>query len=180
MTDDNGIRKYRKREREISAVLEDFLKPVFEKQGYAITKILFNWHKIVGNNDIISYAKPIKITSHKTFTSTQHVLMVECDNPFVAQKIGYSKAVMLERITNFLGYAAVHDIRTKLVPKDNTKPRPINLKDIPVTSIQKQNIASICKASDEEIETVLNSLGNTICKRDNLVLLRKGVPQDKW
>lgn len=176
MTEDKLSKNiYYKRERGVADVLEGFLKPVFEKQGYALTKILFKWHSIISNDEVSSYSKPIKIVSHKTYSGVNQVLTIECDNPYIAQKIAYMKDIIIERVKVYLNYAAISDVRTTLVPRSINKPRDIKFSEIPVTDEQKVMLNQISSCDDEIIENSLKSLGTSILKRDNLKKLRKGV-----
>lgn len=132
------------------------LKPHLKKQGFAEPQLAMHWHTLVPH--WASYAYPLKL-------SRQGVLVVAVVSDSVSQQMMMEKLQLLETINQFLGHAAVQDLRFKTHPHvvENKKPK----KQIQPTEEELADARKKCTAvKDESLIESLARLGASIKKKE--------------
>ncbi len=87
------------------------IKRIFDKQHPLLGKIVVNWSKIVGPKFNIK-ANPLKISSIKKKGQLINVLHVQVENSSIDLEISFYQQIIIERISIYLGFKAIHSLRT--------------------------------------------------------------------
>lgn len=94
----------------LSKEVHKIIRAIFKKQHLLLPDIIINWYKIVG----LYFGKhtlPLKILTIKEHNQKINVLYIKIDNPSLSVKISFQQEIIIERITAYLGFKAVHKLR---------------------------------------------------------------------
>ena len=147
----------------LSTSVEQVVKPVYKKHGFAESRILTQWQDIVGS-ELAAYSIPQKLIfpRGKKEDGTLHVLVASGR----ALELQHMQPVILDKITMYFGYPAVTRLqfmqagqalfRRELKEKLKCKPEP----DAGV-------VALVAECEDPELRSALLSLGAAITAVEN-------------
>ncbi len=88
------------------------VKRVFKKQPF-LAEIMINWDKIVGPK-FSSKVIPLKVRNIKEKGQKIKVLHVQVDNSSIALEFAFHQQIIIERISVYLGFKAIHNIKTTI------------------------------------------------------------------
>lgn len=89
------------------------IKRVFDRQHPLLGEIIINWSKIVGSK-FSSKATPLKIMKMKEKGQYINILYVQVENSSIALEISFQQQIILERIAVYLGFKAIHNLKTSV------------------------------------------------------------------
>ncbi len=89
------------------------IKRIFGKQNPSLAEIMINWNKIVGSK-FSNKTVPIKISTIKERGKAINILYVQAENSSIALEISFHQQIIIERISVYLGFKAIHSLRTKI------------------------------------------------------------------
>lgn len=88
----------------LGSLMQSLLRPIFEKTPHM--SLMMDWPRIVGS-EISAYTWPLKIVSPKNSPGIAYIQTP----PAFALAAWSTSSVMIERINQYLGYAAINRIR---------------------------------------------------------------------
>ena len=151
--------------RPLTSVLDQIVRPVYAKRGFAHNRIITDWPKIVGPM-LCNVTSPKKLSFYQE-KHHEGVLEVEAYESGLAMELTYLEPMILERIATYFGYKAVGRLKIiqrprmmgDLAGKAKSKPKKVS----------KENAAYIntlvSDIKDDEMREVLQSLGEAVsCK----------------
>jgi hypothetical protein len=141
----------------IAKSVNDLVKPIYKKHGFAEHRILTEWNAIVGK-DLAAYSIPQKLTSSRSQEGgTLHILVASAR----ALELQHLQPAIMDKIATYFGYRAVKSIRFTQTTSDIFRKSP-KTKQIKKTqpSEAAAKIASECR--DEELRNALLSLSTTL------------------
>lgn len=94
----------------LSNNLNTIIKRVFGKQNPLLAEIIMNWGKIVGAK-FSTQTIPSKILSVKQSGQIINVLHVQVENSSIALELSFHQQIIIERISVYLGFKAIHSLR---------------------------------------------------------------------
>ncbi len=89
------------------------IRRIFGKQHPLLAEIMINWSKIVGSK-FSSKTIPLKIAKVKEKGQLINILHVQAENSSIALEISYFQQIIIERISVYLGFKAIHSIKTTI------------------------------------------------------------------
>ena len=95
----------------VSSIVQRVLAPVLNKKNAYIAKLIFNWTEIVGES-IARHSIPAKIKP----LNNKNILYIMLSNSAIGVEIYYMKLNIIDKITFFLGFKAVDDLKVMLQP----------------------------------------------------------------
>lgn len=141
----------------IASSVNDLVKPIYKKHGFAEHRILTEWDSIVGK-ELAACSIPQKLSGAKMQEGgTLHVLVASAR----ALELQHMQPVILDRIATYFGYRAVKTIRFLQTTSNIFRKIPMakpSQKPEPSEAVTK--IVSEC--SDEELRKALLSLGEKL------------------
>jgi hypothetical protein len=143
--------------------LEQAVKPIFKKHGFAEHRILTEWHAIVGQ-ELASYSIPQKLVvpSKNKEAGTLHIIVAAGR----ALELQHMQPVILEKIAAYFGYSAVSRLvfTQSMTPLFQRKKRePVQKEGAP----DKRLLAMVAECEDAELRAALLSLCNALPTVDN-------------
>ena len=96
----------------VSLIIQRVLAPALNKKNAYIAKLIFNWTEIIGE-DIAKYSNPAKIKS----VNNKNILYITIPNSAIGTEIHYMKTTIIDKITFFIGFKAVDDLKFMLQPR---------------------------------------------------------------
>ncbi|XVN41570.1 MAG: DciA family protein [Rickettsia endosymbiont of Argas persicus] len=87
------------------------VRHIFAKQHPLLPEIMFNWNKIVGFNFSVK-TTPLKIITYTYKKQKINSLIVQIEDDATAALFPYYEEMILERITIYLGFKAIHKMKT--------------------------------------------------------------------
>lgn len=90
--------------------INQILRKIFRRKHPILAELIINWEKIVG----IKFSKntePVKITTSKDKGIKINVLQIKVNNSSLSVELSFMQDVLIERISLYLGYKGVHQIR---------------------------------------------------------------------
>ena len=150
--------------RKLSQSLEYAVKPIFARRGFAETRIITDWYKIVGKQ-ISSFSQPRKI-SFKKGSKVNGILYIEVYDGGMATQITYMQPQIIERISCYFGYKAIDKIKIIQKPLDINllKQKVIEPYVVPEIGNIKSNKLKdlLSNIEDDELKKSLSNLGTNI------------------
>ena len=158
-----NIRRYSLFPQPLAKSVEQAVKPIFKKHGFAEHRILTEWHAIVGE-EMASYSLPQKlvIPARKKENGTLHILVAAGR----ALELQHMQPLILERIAAYFGYTAV----SRLVFTQAMTPLFARKKRQPLKEKSKPDArltALVAECEDAELRAALLSLGNALPAVEN-------------
>jgi len=158
-----NIRRYSLFPKTLARSVEQAVKPVFKKHGFAEHRILTEWHSIVGA-ELAAYSIPQKLTfpARKKDGGTLHVLVMSGR----ALELQHMQPVIIDRIATYFGYAAV----ARLAFMQTLA--PVFSKETQVAVKRKARpsaatAALVAECDDSELRGALLSLGAALATVEN-------------
>ena len=147
--------------RSLGHALDIITKPIFLKRGFASSRIISDWHKIVGDA-VAVHSIPRRLTFPKDKQSGG-TLYVEISNSGFATQMVYLEPMILEKISCYFGYRAVKHLKILQNPKAQPA---LPQKPAVVKQLSQVNSAALESAiagiTDEGLKESLRSLGRGI------------------
>ena len=150
-----NIRRYSLFSKTLAKSVEQAVKPVFKKHGFAEHRILTEWHAIVGT-ELSAYSIPEKLTfpARKKEGGTLHVLVASGR----ALELQHMQPVIIDKIATYFGYPAV----ARLTFMQTSA--PLFQREIRASTVQKSKpsaavAALVAECGDSELRSALLSLG---------------------
>lgn len=147
--------------RPLSMALDVLTKPVFIKRGFAESRIITDWEKIVGKA-IALHSIPRKLS----FSRDRHVngtLYIDVNNSGFATELLYFEPIILEKISCYFGYKAVSKLK---ITQNLNFPIKTPNKESVKQPLQKEAVEKleslISSIDDPELKSSLRSLGSGI------------------
>jgi len=156
------------RPRPVSDLVPQLTKDIFGRKNLLFGKMLAEWPHIAGA-DIAAHTLPIDLKFSKAAKSkdSQAVLHLAVKNAY-ALELSYQKALLIERLNMFFGYAAIKDI--KIIQNSeimNNKHSP-KVSTRAVTTQEQQKIdAATAGVQENDLQTALKNLGKAILSRQD-------------
>jgi hypothetical protein len=94
----------------ITPAVNLILKKIFNLHHPYFGEIIINWSKIVGHK-YSNASTPLSIRSIKEKGEKLNVLNVEVTNSAMSLELSFLQDVLIERITVYLGFKAIHRLR---------------------------------------------------------------------
>ena len=94
----------------VSDEVNKLLRNVLKKQHPILSEIMMNWGSVVGGK-FSSNSVPWKIMRAKESRHQINILYIMADNSSVAMELAYQHNLIIERITIYLGYKAIHKVK---------------------------------------------------------------------
>ncbi|WP_375331550.1 DciA family protein [Candidatus Tisiphia endosymbiont of Oplodontha viridula] len=94
------------------------IRRIFGKQHPLLAEIMINWSKIVGPK-FSSKTSSLKISSPKEKGQRINILHVQVENSSIALEISFHQQIIIERISVYLGFKAIHSLRTTIYATRN-------------------------------------------------------------
>lgn len=141
--------------------LDKVTAPIFKKRGLAATKIIADWHMVVGDiYATLSHPKKIVFPRGK---HTNGTLYIEVSDSATAMQLTAISPIILERIASYIGAQSIDHIKCvhnpTLLPKRPTSP----VKQAKLSPAQEKQLSTLLDdVEDEELRAVLQSLGNAV------------------
>jgi len=158
--------------RVLSNVVKGISDPIFGKKSMLYSQLITNWAKIVGQN-ISGYTLPLalKFRKQKDQKHNSAVLKMGVTSAH-AQNALMQKAILIEKINQFMGFQAVLDIEIQHMSQNLIDKRPINRSNTPLkkplSTDQTQAINStIENIEDDALKTALERFGRAIYSRQS-------------
>jgi hypothetical protein len=131
---------------------------VFRKFGFINYEIIAKWPYIIGEQ-FAQICSPDKIIfpPHKTNEGT---LVINITNPGFALSIQAQEARIVEKISTFFGYCAVHRIKVRILPVKNTYPEVIITK--PEVTLNEEIYNKIARLGNAELEEAMTGLAKAL------------------
>jgi hypothetical protein len=144
--------------RSLAKSIEQVVKPVYKKHGFAEHRILTQWHEVVGA-ELAAYSIPQKLVfpRGKKENGTLHILVASAR----ALELQHIQPVIHDKIAVYFGYPAVSRIvftqssGAIFQKKRKSKTKPVPVLDAGVS-------AAVAQCKDEELRGALLSLGNAL------------------
>ena len=138
--------------------IEQTLKPIYKKHGFAEHRILTEWESIVGK-ELSNFSAPCKLVMPRAQNQggTLHIKVASGRG----LELQHSQPIILDRIATYFGYRAVEKLRiiqtSAYIFGKKAKPTPHK----ELTASQSL-IAQVAKCEDEDLRKALLSLGKAI------------------
>ena len=94
----------------ISEGVSHLLKNILNKKDPILAEIIINWAKIAGAK-FSRTAIPVKISKSREKSNLINILHVETTNAAFAMEMSFQQDIIIERITIYLGFKAVHRLK---------------------------------------------------------------------
>ncbi|MFN7039166.1 MAG: DciA family protein [Alphaproteobacteria bacterium] len=148
----------------LSLQLEKITKPIFNKKGFYQTKIIDDWHLIVGK-DLSLYTLPMKLRYNQIKSKNEGILYIYVKNNNVAIELQYIKHIVIEKIAIYFGYMAVTQIypivNSEIFPYSEVYDKNTN-EVIQIYSPCKTVYEELSFIKDEDLKKSLYTLGKLI------------------
>jgi hypothetical protein len=150
-------RRYSMFPKTLSACVEPLTRPVLKAQGLAGSRILTDWHTIVGPH-LAKFTIPEKI-AFPPGKKNGGTLTIAAENGF-ATELQHMQAVILERLAGYFGYTAI----TRVVISHSYLPaaKPPAIKPRIAKSLPATCAAAAESVTDPELRAALQSLAKTL------------------
>ncbi|MBN8827277.1 MAG: DUF721 domain-containing protein [Sphingobacteriia bacterium] len=145
--------------RQVTNLLEKIINPVLNDQNKYLRRIIFDWHRVVGN-DLSTKCGPVNIISYRENKQQKNKLKIEAYSGGIALEITYKKETVIEAIAILLGFRLIHELEITQVYKNSSE--LLNLeyyKKAPEHPLVTQITESF---EDEELKEALSNLGNRV------------------
>lgn len=116
MKDNKPVKKAYRGNKKLSQSLDYAIKPICQKKGIAQTRIITDWHNIIGK-DYAIFSQPRKI-KFPLGSKANGILHIEVYDSSIAMQISYIKPQILEKLATYFGYKAICDIKIFQKPID--------------------------------------------------------------
>jgi hypothetical protein len=97
----------------LSDDINKIIKRIFGKKHPLFSEIMINWSKIVGPQ-FSSKTSPLKIVSIRDNSKPINILYVQVENSSIALELSCHQQIIIERISVYLGFKAIHSLRTNI------------------------------------------------------------------
>lgn len=84
---------------------------IYKAKDPLLAEIIVNWSKIVGAK-YSNHSAPLKVIKIREKNQNLNILFIEIDNAPLSMEINFQQDIILERMAVYLGYKAIHKIRT--------------------------------------------------------------------
>jgi hypothetical protein len=157
MFESSGNIHFTKGPRSLSRTLNNVTNPLFAKRGFVGTKLITDWHLIVGDS-VSKHSSPRKLVFAKD-KKTEGILHVDVFDSGMAMELTYTEPVILEKIATYFGYRAIARIKItqKLAVRKEIEQAPPKRK-LPEDKLQdlRDKLADV---DDEELKAALERFG---------------------
>ena len=100
--------------KQLSNDINLIIKRIFNRQHPLLAEIMINWNKIVGLK-FSTKSTPIKITASKEKGRAINILHVQVENSSIALELSFQQEIIIERISVYLGFKAIHNLRVMVL-----------------------------------------------------------------
>ncbi len=154
--------------RRLSGIVKNISDPIFGKKSMLYSQLVENWFTIVGE-ETASYSLPIELKFKRSAGKQNSAVLKLAVSSARAQDLLMQKDLLIEKLNQFMGFAAIEDIQ--LVHRPHTQisetSRHIQVKK-PVSKEKKEEISkSVSNVENEGLKDALQALGNAISSRQN-------------
>lgn len=149
--------------RPIADLLPSLTRNILGQRGLLFGKLIADWPALAG--EISQHAVPLKLTFAKKQEGKSQAILHLATSATYALEISYQKAILIERLNSFFGYAAIKDI--KFIHQDilENKTRTPSFAQ-PLTIQETQNLeAAVEKIQENDLQTALKNLGKAVISR---------------
>lgn len=140
----------------LSDCVERLTRPVLKAQGLASSRLITQWHEVVGDA-VAKHCVPQKL-SYPPGKNTDGTLTIAVENGF-ATEIQYMQPVILERLASYFGYKAI----TRIAISHAYSPAKVAVKAYKKqTTISKESVQITGDIEDPELKNALQSLAKAL------------------
>ena len=140
----------------LSSYVDKCLYGLYKSKGLALKKIIYDWHKIVGDN-LSKYTLPYKVTIDKRDGKQKRLLHVFVANSSFSSELFHMSNIILEKIRVYVGTDYIDQLRLNVNPSlsaDIGFEEEQVVRDLPEISIEG--------IEDTDLEKSLKKLGQAI------------------
>lgn len=154
--------------RRLSGIVKNISDPIFGKKSMLYGQLISNWPNIAGE-DMSSYAVPLELKFKRTSGKQNTAVLKLAVSSARAQDVLMQKDLLIEKLNQFMGFAAIEDIQLIHKPHKAVQQKAMHIRQKkPVSSEQKKQIDSaVSDIENDELKLALQSFGNAICSRQN-------------
>ena len=149
------IKKYSIFPKALSKEIEQTLKPIYKKHGFAEHRILTEWENIVGK-ELSNFSAPCKLVMPRA-QNQGGILHIQVASGR-GLELQHSQPIIIDRIATYFGYKAVDKLRiiqtSAYIFGKKIKPTPY--KELPAS---QSLIEQVAQCQDEDLQKALLSLG---------------------
>lgn len=149
----------------LGEIIPAISKPIFQKKGFDVAKMILDWRLIVGD-EFVACCLPEKLVFSKNSHTRQDGVLTLQVSRGAAAEIQHLIPVLLERVNSYFRYRAVERI---VIKQSFVTPKPLKprLPEPQLSAAEEQSVNSLTvDIQDEALREVLSSLGQWILKKN--------------
>lgn len=152
--------------RRLSGIVKSISDPIFGKKSMLYGELISNWPAIAGK-DLSQYAVPLELKFKRTSGKQNTAVLKLAVTSARAQDVLMQKDLLIEKLNQFMGFAAVEDIQLVHKPHSSVLEKSSQIrKKRTVSQTEKQQINdAVSEIENEELKHTLQSFGNAIYSR---------------
>lgn len=152
--------------RRLSGIVKSISDPIFGKKSMLYGELISNWPAIAGE-DLSQYAVPLELKFKRTSGKQNTAVLKLAVTSARAQDVLMQKDLLIEKLNQFMGFAAVEDIQLVHKPHSSVLEKSSQIrKKRTVSQTEKQQINdAVSEIENEELKHTLQSFGNAIYSR---------------
>lgn len=146
----------------ITQHIEKLTKSIFKKKGFFKSKIITEWHLIVGER-LANATLPRKLVFKKLKDTEEGTLFIWVKNNSFGTELLYLEQLIIEKITIYFGFKCVNKI--KIAVNNNIFPA-ITYKNFKEFSLPEEKAKwlkqQLTNLEDDELKTAIENLGKKV------------------